>query len=40
MRLYEAPTNEVSMDLSKLKLGQKIVLGAGILVIINLFLPW
>jgi hypothetical protein len=28
------------MDLSKLKLGQKIVLGAGILLIINLFLPW
>jgi len=40
MRPYEAPTNEVSMDLSKLKLGQKIVLGAGILLIINLFLPW
>jgi hypothetical protein len=28
------------MDLSKLKNGQKIVLGAGILLIINLFLPW
>lgn len=28
------------MDLSKLKLGQKIVLGAGILLIINLFIPW
>jgi len=40
MRPYEASTNEVSMDLSKLKLGQKIVLGAGILLIINLFLPW
>jgi len=28
------------MDLSKLKNGQKIILGAGILLIINLFLPW
>ena len=28
------------MDLSKLKNGQKIVLGAGILLLINLFLPW
>lgn len=28
------------MDLSKLKLGQKIILVAGILLIINLFLPW
>lgn len=28
------------MDLSKLKLGQRIVLGAGLLLIINLFLPW
>jgi hypothetical protein len=28
------------MDLSKLKNGQKIVLAAGILLIINLFLPW
>ena len=27
------------MDLSKLKNGQKIVLGAGILLLINLFLP-
>lgn len=30
----------VSMDLSKIKNGQKIVLGAGILLVINLFLPW
>jgi hypothetical protein len=30
----------VSMDFSKIKNGQKIVLGAGILLIINLFLPW
>jgi len=36
----QAATNEVSMDLSKLKLGQKIVLGAGILLVINLFIPW
>jgi hypothetical protein len=28
------------MDLSKLKNGQKIVLAAGIVMIINLFLPW
>lgn len=28
------------MDLSKIKNGQKIVLGAGILLFINLFLPW
>jgi hypothetical protein len=28
------------MDLSKLKNGQKIILAAGILLIINLFLPW
>ena len=28
------------MDLSKIKNGQKIVLGAGLLLIINLFLPW
>lgn len=28
------------MDLSKLKTGQKIVLAAGIVLVINLFLPW
>jgi hypothetical protein len=28
------------MDLSKLKNGQKIILAAGIVLIINLFLPW
>ncbi|MBM3695325.1 MAG: hypothetical protein FJW79_05265 [Actinobacteria bacterium] len=28
------------MDLSKINNGQKIVLGSGILLIINLFLPW
>jgi len=28
------------MDLSKLKKGQMIILGAGILLFINLFLPW
>lgn len=40
MRRVRPAKNGVSMDLSKLKLGQKIVLGAGILLIINLFLPW
>ena len=28
------------MDLSKLSLWQKIILGAGILIFINIFLPW
>jgi hypothetical protein len=36
----QSPTIGVSMDLSKIKNGQKIVLVAGIVLIINLFLPW
>jgi len=36
----QSSTIGVSMDLSKLKNGQKIILGAGILLVINLFLPW
>jgi hypothetical protein len=28
------------MDLSKMTTGQKIILGGGVLLIINLFLPW
>jgi hypothetical protein len=36
----QSSTIGVSMDLSKIKNGQKIVLVAGIVLIINLFLPW